>query len=400
MENDARLDLNPDLYSHGLFFLFPLNLIAPVFLLISLIFGQIEFAVFALILICLKSGLSLWSRFSPTRLSYDVQLDEEAVFPGEPVQLQVRIANNKWLPVLTKIRLAVNPQLQSNHEAADIKEDSGILWFQTIRYHRQLTPQKRGVYISGTPMLITGDLFGFFPRRTTSAPSAEIMVFPRLRALHSVPLLKQILFGKVSPQSPIHDPIYLMGTREYQTYSSGRNIHWKASARFNQLREKVFEPTEREKVTLVFDTDGFIAANDLEAFEAAIEIIASLGLELDNAQYSVGLLSNARHYQKQQVSLPPIRQSNTATRLLTILAGITFGTGSSIDSLITKSSHLNAGVSCVYVSYHPVSAKHSAAMIKAPTVNIAAVRAAAKSEEGQSTGCFKTVFFNQLTVQD
>ncbi|MBW1691959.1 MAG: DUF58 domain-containing protein, partial [Deltaproteobacteria bacterium] len=49
----------------------------------------------------------------------------------------------------------------------------------------------------------------------------------------------------------------MLGTRDYQNWRPARHIHWKASASHNRLQEKVFEPSEQEKVLLAVEVSQF-----------------------------------------------------------------------------------------------------------------------------------------------
>ncbi len=74
------------------------------------------------------------------------------------------------------------------------------------------------------------------------------------------------LFGVPGVKSPVKDPVYILGTRDYQPSGPSRHIHWKASARHLKLQEKVFEPSEQEKVLLALEVGSFQKSLANEAF--------------------------------------------------------------------------------------------------------------------------------------
>ena len=73
-------------------------------------------------------------------------------------------------------------------------------------------------------------------------------------------LPRRDFFGVPGGESPVDDPVYILGTTDYQNGRPAKYIHWKASARHHRLQEKVFESTEQEKILLVVDVDQFVKA--------------------------------------------------------------------------------------------------------------------------------------------
>ena len=55
------------------------------------------------------------------------------------------------------------------------------------------------------------------------------------------------------------DPIRVIGVRDYNPRDSRRHIHWKATARRQELQVKVFEPTTTLKVAIFLAIDSFKA---------------------------------------------------------------------------------------------------------------------------------------------
>ncbi len=258
----------------GIFFTYFVLAFMLLAFFLALLYRQMDLALFVLIIIVMAILRKVWSSFSPRGLGYGVVLDKQKVFPGEKIDFRVIIKNNKFLPVLVKIRLSLPQTLVSGNRDGLMKEQKGILWHQRLSFHRELSPQRRGFYRTGSPRLITGDFFGFFPRQTPVKQEVDVLVFPRLIPIKPFPILNRIMFGKNANASPIHDPIYILGTRDYRSFSSARNIHWKATARLHKLQEKIFEVTEQEKIFIILEADGFLDEADEAAFERTIEVIA------------------------------------------------------------------------------------------------------------------------------
>jgi len=360
-----------DIFSHGVFFaLFALFFVAIAFFL-SLLYGLSELSVFSLTIILLAVGLRIWSAFSTRSLHYNVSIDKRKVFPGEKIDFQVAIENRKLLPVLVKVRLAIDQFLSPENHELTIREDSGILWHQKIFFHQELRPVKRGLYKTGSPRLITGDFFGFFPRLTREKQEVDILVYPRLIALKPFSVISRIMFGKPAFCSPVCDPVYILGTRDYLHSTSARHIHWKASARHNKLQEKIFEATEQEKLLFILEAEGFIEHEAEQAWERTIEILASLAVEFDTRHYAVGFLTNSAMKVAGPAFLSANRSVNHIPTLLEILAKIDLKSTGPIENLLQQKKYFPPGISCVYFSYRPVEGVLSVLPPKMPLMNLA-----------------------------
>ncbi len=372
MENSQFIFADLDEVPHGIFFSFLFWIFDGLLLFLALLYHSIDIALFATILLLLTIGLKCWSRFSTKKLVYQIVTDKQRVFPGEKVALSVIIENNKILPVIVKIRLLLNKSLVSDPSQASVKEDTGILWFQKLYFDRELQPQKRGVHETGSSRLISGDYFGFFPKISAIEQSSEIIVYPRIIPLRPFPILKKIMFGKQATVSPLQDPIYILGTREYQHFSPSRNIHWKVSARLNNLQEKIFEPTEQEKILLVLNADEFDDINDEVAFEKTVEAIASLAIELQSHHYATGFFTNCHIKDHPSNHLSVSRSPGQLSVLLEILARLEFRLKSQPLNPQEIKNCLPLGASIIYFSKHPVAEDSPILRMKSPIVNIVA----------------------------
>jgi len=214
-----------------------------------------------------------------------------------------------------------------------------------------LTAQKRGIYPVGPPRMAVGDLMGFYPRETGGGRELEIIVYPRLIPLKPLSLPKRDFFGVPGAKSPVQDPVYIMGTRDYQPGRSARAIHWKASARRNRLQEKIFEPSEQAKVLIVVDVDRYAMNAAHDDFEQTLEVVASLAMECDRQTFAIGLATNGKVKGGRSAVFPPVRGPLQLARILETLAGLTMEARKNINTAIKNSSLPGAGISCVGFGY-------------------------------------------------
>jgi uncharacterized protein (DUF58 family) len=144
----------------------------------------------------------------------------------------------------------------------------------------------------------------------------EVIVYPQLVSLEPVSLPRRDLFGVPGAKSPVKDPIYTLGTRDYQPSRPSRFIHWKATARHLQLQEKVFEPSEREKILIALEVGAFEKSKVTDAFERTLEMIASLAVRMEGRGYAVGLAANGKLKGGGLSIVPPAQGSGRLAAIL------------------------------------------------------------------------------------
>jgi uncharacterized protein (DUF58 family) len=195
-----------------------------------------------------------------------------------------------------------------------------------------------------------GDLFGFFPREKRIAGDIDVIVYPRLVPLKPLSLPSRDFFGLPGAKSPVQDPIYILGTKDYQHGRPARHIHWKASARQNRLQEKVFEPSQQKKVLLTVEVSQFERANASESFERTLEVAGSLAVNSYERGYALGLVTNGV-VEGGPSAQPMGRSPQKLSAILEILARLKMRANGSLADTMSRALKLPWGVSGVHFSY-------------------------------------------------
>ena len=320
-------------------------------LFIALLKEQRDVTLLCLLAFGIVFGAKLWSKRSSSRLTCALSLDKYRVFPGEPVGLELKAENAKFLPVWLQVSLSADNDLWPAHAEMPLTRDSSLLWFQQARFRWGFLAQHRGVYQIGTAAIKVGDPFGFFPRTNSSDDNVQLLVYPRLVPLKPFALPRREFFGVPGAESPVQDPMYILGTRDYHHAQPAKHIHWKASARHNHLQEKVFEPTAQEKVLLSIDVEGFAENTALELFERTLEVAASLAFRLDREGYAVGVMTNGKLLHGGSSNLPVSRNPQQLAAILEILAKVQPTAREDFFETLRRRPILGAGISCLHFSF-------------------------------------------------
>jgi hypothetical protein len=145
----------------------------------------------------------------------------------------------------------------------------------------------------------------------------------------------------------VHDPVYILGTRDYQHGRPAKHIHWKATARHHKLQEKVFEPSAQEKVLLVLDVRPYAEQKAEDEFESALEIIASMAASLDGRNCAVGLVTNGVVAGGGSSVVPVARNPEQLATLLETLARLQMEPSADLVDMMRNRLALPWGLSCL-----------------------------------------------------
>jgi len=333
-----------------LFIVTPVLFLVGLLLFVTLIHGHKELSILCFLVFSVAGCARVWSRMSLAGISYTSRLERERVFPGQEVILRVKVENAKFLPVWLQMSVPVDPEHFFPSGEESFLRESGLLWYQRALFQWELTPRRRGVYRVGPPRMKVGDLLGFFPREKETQGGSHLVVYPRLVSLKSLPLPRHDFFGVPGPKSPVTDPVYMVGTRDYQQWQPARYIHWKATARHGRLQEKVFEPTGQEKVLLVVEVDQFQKENEEAEFERTLEVVASVAVRLDRTGHAVGFATNGAVVGGGPSTVPMGRNPHQIPAVLELLARLRMESTGDILTVLRRGIRLPWGASCVHFS--------------------------------------------------
>jgi uncharacterized protein (DUF58 family) len=315
-------------------------------LFIALLYGQRELTLLGLLVLGIATGARLWSRLSISGVRCAATVDKEKLFPGESFALRVSAENVKFLPVFLQISVPFEDAFDPVSGEMRFTAECGLLWYQQVRFNRELVARQRGVYRVGPARMWVGDLFGFFSREKRTEGDTHVIVYPRLIPLKPFSLPSRDFFGVPGARTPVQDPIYVLGTRDYQQGRPARHIHWKASARHNRLQEKVFEPSEQKKVLLAVEVDQFQKAGASESFERTLEVVGSLAVQFHQKSYALGIVTNG--VVDGGPSIQPMgRSPQQLPAILEILARLKMRADRRGADIMRRALELPWGASCV-----------------------------------------------------
>jgi len=345
-------------------------LLALLAILLISAWAKITVIVVLLGLVLVVAGLTwLWSWLSLKAVSSERIITETRVFPGDTIELQHKLTNHKILPlpyiqIEDEIPLIFNPKSRAIEESRPgyglVSKSTSLLWYSAATWREKLNCNKRGYYKLGPITLTSGDIFGFYPRSTTNKAEEHVIVYPVIYPISEMAIPPLYPIGDTKAERRIFtDPSRVIGIREYTPHDSLRHIHWKATARHQELQVKVFEPTTTLEMALFLAVDTFAHQGtfNYESFEFGISTAASIASYIISEQRSsTGLYVNT----KLADSGLPVRimPGNGTKQLISILEALAKTTSvpdeSCTDFLNTERKSLPWGTTLVIILGQPV----------------------------------------------
>ena len=319
----------------------------------------------ALILGLLGLVVWLWSRYSLSEVTYRRRFDVERLFFGEETDLRLEVTNAKPLPLAwlrceddIPIALDLKPDERTRHYLPSRRVLVNLFslgLYQRVIRRYTVTGTQRGAWRFGPVQLVCGDIFGFRSQFREFSDTTLLLVYPRLYALPELGLDARHPFGDYQSRNRlIDDPLRVSGVREYLPGDNFRHIHWKATARRQELQTKQFEPSASRPLAIFINIRTFnhrFEGIDPELREFAISAGASLARWAQLRGDAFGVFANSMMYAGQRVRILPGAHPRQLARVLEALAYCVGVPHTTIERvLLQEADHLRNGTSIVLIS--------------------------------------------------
>lgn len=228
-----------------------------------------------------------WSRQAIEAISVQRRLPSEA-FAGKPFRVRYRLRNHSRLMPVWMIRIEDKILAIDRGEKAMAVCGAGVVSAKgTVMPHYDCKVTRRGRYQFGPIGLITTFPFSLFSSRQITEDHDEFFVFPELltlRARWQRGLISRS--GGVATTARRSGPTdgEFFGLREWQTGDSPKWIHWRTTARLNDLAVRQFEQQRRFDTCILVDAycnvDSSQPQEDGATEDADVELAISLAATL------------------------------------------------------------------------------------------------------------------------
>jgi uncharacterized protein (DUF58 family) len=172
---------------------------------------------------------------------------------------------------------------------------TGVNGHSYIRWHQDTVCSRRGLFYLGPLALKSGDPFGIFTMTRDYPATLPLLVLPPIVPLPSIEVAPGGRTGSEHPRPAAYDRTVSAGSvREYVPGDSQRWIHWKTTARRDDLFVRLFDGTPSGDWWILLDMDRRVQAGRGENStpELGVILAASLADRGLRTKRSVGLVAH------------------------------------------------------------------------------------------------------------
>jgi uncharacterized protein (DUF58 family) len=233
-----------------------------------------------------------WVRLLAKGVTAQRALRYSAVQVGDELEEALTLDNRSRLPVIWAE--FVDQSTAPGYSISGVRT-SGARKLEQWRLHTSCS--QRGVYSLGPWEVRLGDPFGLFEARQAYHQQTEIVVYPPLAALPPEIAHHRRSIGDRAPlRQPLSaETINAMSTRPYVMGDALHRVHWRTTAKRDDLFVKIFEPEAVSTMWLIPDLDANVQLGEGEesSLEKMIILIASIAARLLEERLAVGVILDA-----------------------------------------------------------------------------------------------------------
>jgi hypothetical protein len=230
------------------------------------------------------------------------------VSAGAPVQVSLRIRNLATGPSPHLVWNDAIPWQESFAPQELLPIGGGSSQRRVVTVNYELHPPRRGLYEIGPLVVEHEDPYGMSRSTLALGEADRLVVVPAIVDLPAGgPNLADGEGSAQLVQRRVTGNDDDLTTREYRSGDALRRVHWRASARRGQLMVRQEEHRSHPDARIVLDTrlagypdadiddsDSWHPTSSSDAFEWGVRMLASLGVHLDSAGFSVAVEETAK----------------------------------------------------------------------------------------------------------
>jgi len=248
------------------------------------------------ILIVGLAGVFVLSLFWALSLSRGVQLRRQMRFGwaqvGDRLVERFTFHNRGWAPAIWAEVLD-----HSTLPGYSVSRGTGVGGRDSIRWHTEAVCSRRGLFTLGPTSLSTGDPFGIFSVDLDFPASMPLLVLPPIVPLPSIQVAPGGRSGGARPRANILDrTVSAASVREYAPGDSRRWVHWRTTARRDELFVRLFDSTPAGDWWILLDMQADVqsGAGYNATDEHGVILAASLADRGIRLRRAVGLVAEGQ----------------------------------------------------------------------------------------------------------
>lgn len=207
-------------------------------------------------------------------------INSKILHSGENLSVDYRVYNSSYLPMLNVgIEFDIDKKIKWS---TSLKEVASIGIQDYLPFEKKFVCPYRGYYDVGKVIVTLYDPLMLHKRVVIYQKPIEVIVRPQIKKLRLPSFEAKDAYGTLkSDKKSINDETNIANIRPYERGDALKNIHWKLSARNDELLTKVYDETVLSRMVIVLD-----------AYKGNFEIGMSLALEEEMVTFCLSLIYN------------------------------------------------------------------------------------------------------------
>lgn len=258
----------------------------------ALVLGQNDLLRVGLLLIALPAITAWVTNRSRYVLSCSRGIVPPRVEVGQPAAVTLRLENPGRVPTGLMLLEDQVPYVLGSRPRF-VLDQLRPRWHRSMAY--SLRSEVRGRYSIGPLTVRLSDPFGFVEVNRAFTSRTSLVVTPAVTVLPSIRLSGDWSgTGENRPRAFASAGTEDVMVREYRPGDDLRRIHWRSSARADELMVRREEQPHQSRATMLLDTrdTAHRGTGPASSFEYAVSAAASIGVHLAAQQFSVRLISD------------------------------------------------------------------------------------------------------------
>ncbi|MCA0971718.1 DUF58 domain-containing protein [Halobacillus litoralis] len=249
-----------------------------------------------------------YDRFGGTQLSLKNEKRSVRLFPGEKTELTFWMSNGSRAPVLNGQLSFKSDEMVKGHESFTREAQKGYQYQLPLSLIEKgdsgvtvpITAEKRGVTKFSEMKFKYPHLIKFQPVHLDYQFNyeTEVIVYPEQKPVYGIDDVFHLSIGEqTATVSPYEDLLTPIGTRDYVSSDPFHRIHWKASAKTQELQTKVYERQVDRSWTILVNTSQRTRLGNQypsEHFEDLMSYASYICHEASKRSYTFDMALNMR----------------------------------------------------------------------------------------------------------
>lgn len=236
----------------------------------------------------------LWLGRITKKINAYQSLEQRDYYVDEVLEVNSFIENDSFLPVP---HIQIIDRTEEAISGGTAKPTiTSLLPMEREIVCKSITAKYRGLYDLGPVDIEVSDALGVFTRKRRIYSNTPVKVYPRVHNIERINLKSMQSYGTLTTkQKAFEDNTSVSDIRKYSSGDNIKRIHWKVSAKKNNLFVKNYEMTGSAAtyIFLDFKKNCYKGENIRDLEEKAVEAVSSIISYLLNNSVSIEMYINS-----------------------------------------------------------------------------------------------------------